>query len=79
AAAHPGTIRAGTALWVTPHLIGACLGATLIAFCFYREHANMALNFAIIGRIVARVKEVRQAKGLDDDAPQEAEESAAAH
>jgi drug/metabolite transporter (DMT)-like permease len=67
AAAHPGTIRAGTASWVTPHMIGAMLGTAFIAYAFIVQHQRIYANYAIIQRIVAKVKEVRQAKGLDVD------------
>lgn len=67
AAAHPGTIREGTANWVTPHMIGAMLGTAFIAYAFFVQHQRISANFEIIQRIVAKVKEVRQAKGLDVD------------
>lgn len=67
AAAHPGTIRAGTASWVTPHMLGAMLGTAFIAYSFLVQHQRIYANYAIIQRIVAKVKEVRQAKGLDVD------------
>jgi drug/metabolite transporter (DMT)-like permease len=67
AAAHPGTIRAGTASWVTPHMIGAMLGTAFIAFAFYVQHQRISANYEIIQRIVAKVREVRHAKGLDVD------------
>jgi hypothetical protein len=67
AAAHPGTIRAGTASWVTPHMLGAMLGTAFIAYAFFVQHQRIYANYAIIQRIVAKVKVVRQAKGLDVD------------
>jgi hypothetical protein len=67
AAAHPGTIRAGTASWVTPHMLGAMLGTAFIAYAFFVQHQRICANYEIIRRIVAKVKEVRRAKGLDVD------------
>ena len=64
-AADPETIRAGTASWVTPHMIGAMLGTAFIAYAFFVQHQRIYANYEIIQRIVAKVKEVRRAKGLD--------------
>lgn len=65
AAAHPGTIRAGTAAWVTPHLIGAILGTALIAYAYYVQSDRIRANYELIERIVAEVRHVRREKGLD--------------
>lgn len=65
AAAHPGTIRAGTASWVAPHMLGSMLGTAFIAWAFFLQHQRIYANYAIIQRIVANVREVRRAKGLD--------------
>lgn len=65
AAAHPGTIREGTAAWVTPHLIGAIVGTMFIALAYYMQAGRIAENYALIQRITDQVHEVRLRKGLD--------------
>ena len=77
AAAHPGTARAGTAWWVTPHLIGALVGTTLIGVSFYIQANNIQTNYQIIQQIVQLVQKVRRERGLDDqpDASSETVES----
>ncbi len=74
AAAHPGTIRAGTAAWVTPHLIAAIAGTGLIAWMFYIQQVNIAANYQLLQRIVARVVQVRREKGLDIEESQNADD-----
>ena len=66
-AANPGIIRAGTASWVTPHLLGAMAGTALIGFAFLQQGNNIAKNYALIDRIVALVDEARRERGLTDD------------
>jgi hypothetical protein len=66
AAAHPGTIREGTAAWVTPHLIGALAGTAFIALAYFMQAGRIAENYALIQRITDRVHDVRVEKGLED-------------
>jgi hypothetical protein len=64
-AADPSTNRPDTALWVTPHLIGAFVGMTFIAWVFVVEWNNIYHNHAVIAEIMAEVKRVRAERGLD--------------
>lgn len=65
AAAHPGTIRAGTAAWVAPHYIGALVGTGILALCYFLQWQDISANFVLIRELVAEVQRVRREKGLD--------------
>ncbi len=65
AAADPSTLRVGTENWVTAHLIGAVLGWAFIALSFYMQGQKIAAHHAVIDEIVAEVRRIRIARGLD--------------
>jgi hypothetical protein len=65
AAADPATLRQGTELWVTPHLIGALVGVSFIAFAFFIQAQRIAEHHAVIESIVAEVRRIRQERGLE--------------
>jgi hypothetical protein len=64
-AADPSTNRPDTALWTTPHLIGAIAGMAFVAWVFVVEWNNIDRNHAVIDEIMAEVKRVRAERGLD--------------
>lgn len=64
-AADPATGREGTALWVTPHLLGAMTGLLIVAWIFYVEWQNIAANHAVINDVMTDVRKIREAKGLE--------------
>lgn len=68
AAADPGTLRATTADWVLPHFAVALGGGGLIALSFFIQAGYIDRNTHIVEQIVARVREVRVARGLEVEA-----------
>lgn len=64
AAADPGTLRQTTASWVTPHLIAAMVGSTVILIAIFVQATNLHENSEIIHQVVADVRKERQARGL---------------
>jgi len=74
AAANPGTVRSGTAWWVTPHLLAALLGTAFVAWSFVVQLSAIGENYDNIGRILAEVERIRAERGLSHDAEQGDEE-----
>ena len=64
AAADPGTLRTTTANWVTPHLIAAMVGTSVIVVTIFVQAMNLHQNSQIIEEVVAEVKKERVARGL---------------
>ena len=64
AASDPGTLRTATATWVTPHMIAAMVGTSIIVFAIIIQATNLHANAKIIEEVVAAVKEERIARGL---------------
>ncbi len=64
-ASDPGTLRATTPQWVTPHHYAAWFGAAWIAISFMLQMANIRLNSEIIDEVVQRVHQIRVERGLD--------------
>ena len=64
-AADPATGREGTALWVTPHLLGAMTGLMIVAWIFFVEWQNIAANHEVINDVMTEVRKIREAKGLE--------------
>jgi hypothetical protein len=56
AAADPGTGRAGTQAWATPHLIGALLGTTWISFSFILQRNLILANHQVIADVMEQVE-----------------------
>ncbi len=67
AAADPGTGRENTGAWVTPHLVFALLGILGLAWAFFQLHERIAQQQEVIARVLAQVKEIREARGLDTE------------
>lgn len=67
AAADPGTGRENTAAWVTPHLVFALLGILGLAWAFFQLHERITRQQEVINRVLALVKEIREARGLDTE------------
>lgn len=65
AAGDPATARANTEMWNVIHFIAACCGATLIAATYLVVWNRIRENQAVIDAIVAQVREIRLAKGLE--------------
>ncbi len=65
AASDPGTGRANTAAMAPKHYVGALAGLALVAWTYYRAWLNVVANQLVIERIVAKVGEIRQQRGLD--------------
>jgi len=72
AASDPGTGRADTADWTDIHLAAAIGGLCLVAWTYYRAWLNIADNQQVIERIVAQVRRIRDERGLDSPAVNEA-------
>lgn len=71
AASDPGTGREGTAMMANYHLAGAFLGLALVAWTYFRAWTNIVDNQLVIEEIVAQVQEIRRARGLDTEQPEE--------
>ncbi len=65
AAADPATGLPNTIHWVTPHLIGALLGMTFIAYTFFVEWNNIHTNHLVITDVLAEVQRIRAEQGLE--------------
>ncbi len=65
AAADPGTLRATTARYVAPHFLAAIIGTLIIAWAFWRQHQGIVRNGRLIDQIMAEVKKMREARGLE--------------
>ncbi|MCA9237166.1 MAG: hypothetical protein KDA44_16950 [Planctomycetales bacterium] len=65
AASDPGTGRENTAMMAQVHLPAALAGICLVGWTYYRSWLNIAENQSVIARIVAQVRAIRIAKGLD--------------
>lgn len=72
AASDPGTGRPDTADWTDIHLAAAIGGLCLVAWTYYRAWLNIADNQLVIERIVAQVRRIRDERGLDSPAVNEA-------
>lgn len=64
AAADPGTLRAGTADWVAPHMIAAMVGTSMIVVAILVQAMNLHENAQTIEQVVEAVKRERVARGL---------------
>ncbi len=64
-AADPATGRPGTENWVTPHMLGAFAGLTLVAWCFWIEWQNIAANQSVIADVMSEVQRIRVERGLE--------------
>lgn len=67
-AADPASGRPGTQDWVTPHLVGAITLVGAIAWLFQAQLPNMRRQHELIEEVLADVRAVRTARGLDVDA-----------
>lgn len=67
AAADPGTLRQNTAAWVTPHMLVAMLGTSVIVFAIFSQAVNLHRNSLIIEEVVNEVKRERVKRGLPID------------
>ena len=68
AAADPGTLRATTGNWVTPHLITALVGACIIVFAIFNQAVNLHRNSQIIEEVVQEVSREWTERGLPVEA-----------
>ncbi|MFZ4732372.1 MAG: hypothetical protein ACOYK7_07510 [Pirellulales bacterium] len=64
-AADPASGRPGTAAWVTPHLVGALGLMGAIAWCFMAQIPGIRRQHELVGEVLAAVREIRVARGLD--------------
>jgi hypothetical protein len=64
AAADPGTLRETTARWVTPHLIAAMIGSSIIVIAIIVQAMNLHRNAEIIAEVAEVVKRERISRGL---------------
>ncbi len=65
AAADPATRHPWTVNWVYPHLVGAILGFTFIAWAFWQEWLRIRDHHAVITDILHEVRRIREEKGLE--------------
>lgn len=65
AAADPATLRSTTMHWVLPHYVAALGGGAIVALAFWMQAGFIQQNSALVDRILARVHEIRVARGLD--------------
>ncbi len=68
-AADPSSGRLGTQDWVTFHLVGGIAFVALIAWCFQSQVAIIRRQHGLIEDVLAEVRTVREAKGLDVEKP----------
>jgi hypothetical protein len=64
AASDPGTLGESTAKWVTPHMIAAMVGSSVIVFAICFQAMNLHRNAQIIEEVVGEVQRERVARGL---------------
>ena len=64
AAADPGTLRATTAKWVTPHMLTAMIGSSIIIIAIIVQAMNLHRNAQLIDEVVDEVKRERVDRGL---------------
>lgn len=64
AASDPGTLRPTTAGWVTPHLIAAMVGSSVIVIAIVVQAMNLHQNSEVIQTVVSEVRKEREARGL---------------
>jgi len=64
-AADPASGRTGTEAWVTPHLIGACVGLMIIGYALFVEWHNIYANYRIIDEVMGEVRRIRAERGLE--------------
>lgn len=64
-AADPATGLPDTAGWALPHFAVALGGVALIAVAFLRQASFIQRNSELVDRIVGRVRQIRQQRGLD--------------
>ena len=64
AAADPGTLRATTAKWVTPHMLTAMIGSSIIIIAIVVQAMNLQRNAQLIEEVVDEVKQERVTRGL---------------
>lgn len=57
----------GRANWVPYHLFSGLFGTALLVFCMFRQGQGIHQNQAIIERLMRRVREERDRRGLDID------------
>jgi hypothetical protein len=67
-AADPATGHPGTENWVTPHLLGAMLGLAFFGWASIAQWNNIAANHHLISEILAEVRRIREALGLEVEA-----------
>jgi len=67
AAADPGTGRATTENWVTPHMVVAMVGSCVILIAILLQATNLHQNSQVIAEVVADVRKERQLRGLPVD------------
>jgi hypothetical protein len=65
AAADPATGLPHTEDWVTPHLVGALVGMAFIAWSYFIEWNNIHANYRVIAEVLAEVRRIRAARGLE--------------
>lgn len=68
-AADPGATRQLEPIqglsWAQLHLFGALLGIAFVAFVFYLQWNNIQANRQVIDDVMAEVRTIREAKGLE--------------
>lgn len=65
AAADPATALPHTQDWVIPHLLGALAGLAFIGWAFFVEWNNIHANHQVIADVMAEVRRIRSARGLE--------------
>lgn len=65
AASDPATGRIDAADYSIPHLAGALVGLAVVGYAFVMQAVRIRDHGAVIEEIVAEVRRIRQAKGLE--------------
>lgn len=66
-AADPASGRPGTEDWVTLHLVGALACVAVIGFCYQAQMATIRGQQRLIDEVLAAVREIRIARGLETE------------
>ena len=67
----PGTLQLATAAWAPYHLVGSFAGVALIGWVYFVCWNNIYANHQVIEKVLARVRRVREEKGLEtEETPQ---------
>ena len=68
-AADPASGRSGTQDWVSVHLVGSLACVAVIGFCYQAQMSALRGQQRLIDEVLAAVRDIRLARGLEIEAP----------